>query len=215
MSTDTMYDATPGGVWSSGATSVATVNATTGVVSTLTGGTAKITYTLPSTGCEISRDFPVNFLPSPTVTYDWVTNTFFTDTFYYSYQWYDSLDGMISGATAFQTAALYNGYYWVVVTDTNGCTGASIRIPYNTSMAGVATQTKTMLRIYPNPANEVVYIESGIRVKAVISSVDGKTEMEQADAKELDISKLASGMYFISLYTDNGQRVMVQKLVKQ
>ena len=213
-SLDTMYDATPGGAWSSGALGVATISAA-GVVTTLTGGTAIITYKLP-TGCLVSKSFSVHPLPSPTVTWDWATNTFFTNNIYVTYQWYDSIQGQINGANAFQTAALYDGYYWVVVTDTNGCTAASGHVPYNTNMTGVPTiNGNTVLRIYPNPANGVVYIESGVRVRAVISGVDGKIELEAADAKQLDISKLANGVYFISLYSDSGHRLIVQKLVKQ
>ncbi len=211
---DTMYDATPGGAWSSGATAVATISAA-GVVTTLTGGTAIITYKLP-TGCLVSKSFSVHPLPSPIVTWDWATNTFFTNNIYVTYQWYDSIQGQINGANAFQTAALYNGYYWVVVTDTNGCTAASGHVHYNTNMTGVPTvNSGTVLRIYPNPANGVVYIESGIRVRAVIRGIDGKTELEEVDAKQLDISRLANGIYFISLYADSGQRLIVEKLIKQ
>ena len=212
---DTLYDATPGGVWSSGATAIATVNPTTGTVTTLKGGTVVISYTLPLTGCAVSKSFSVDPLPAPVVTYDWVTNTVFTATFYYAYQWYDSLEGLIVGADAYQTAALYDGYYWVVVTDSNGCSAASAYLPYNVSMAGITTQSQTQLHIYPNPSHDVVYIESGVNVRVVISGLDGKTELEQNNAKQVDISKLASGVYFISLYADDGQKLTVQKLIKE
>ena len=60
-----------------------------------------------------------------------------------------------------------------------------------------------------------MHIEAGISVRAVITSLDGKTEMDQADAKELNIGSLANGMYFISVYDENGARLTVQKLIKQ
>ena len=211
--TDTLYDATTGGVWSSGAVGVASVSAT-GVVTTLSGGTAIITYKLPATGCLVSKTFVVNPLPAAVVTYNGVTNTFYTSSFDTAYQWYNTVQGLIPGATTYSTAALYYGNYWVTVTDTNGCTATSTPYAYVIGM-GVPNHNNTVLRIYPNPANEVVYIESGIRVRAVISDVDGKTELVQADAKQLDISKLANGIYFISLYADDGERLIVQKLIKQ
>ena len=214
-SIDTMYDATIGGAWSSGATSIATINPM-GVVTTVGGGVAIINYTLPVTGCKVSKTFTVNPLPVPPVTYDWVTNTFFTNNIYVTYQWYDSLQGLITGATGYQTAALYDGYYWVKVTDTNGCTAGSGHATYTTSMTAVPNiPVNTDLHIYPNPAKGIVYIESGLRVRAVISGVDGKTELEQADAKQLNIEDLASGVYFISLYDDGGKRLITQKLIKQ
>ena len=48
--TTTLSDATPGGIWSSGSTGVATVEDTTGIVHGVSVGVANITYTLP-TGC--------------------------------------------------------------------------------------------------------------------------------------------------------------------
>jgi hypothetical protein len=39
--------------------------------------------------------------------------------------------------------------------------------------------------------------------------------MQQADAKELDVSMLANGAYMITLYDDDGQMLTVQKLVKE
>jgi len=215
---DTLYDATSDGVWSSATTSIAAVTAvlfdTSAVVTTLGGGTATISYTLP-TGCAATKSFKVHPLPVPLVTYNWSTQTFYTGTFYTSYQWYDSYQGLIVGATAAQTAAQYTSDYWVVVNDTNGCTGQSALVPYNVAEAGIATQTKTLIHIYPNPAKETVYIETSINVRAVISDVDGKTELVLPDAKEIDMSKLASGVYFISLYSDDGQRMMVEKLIKE
>ena len=212
--TDTLYDATAGGVWSSGAPGIASVSAS-GVVTTISGGTAIISYTLPGSGCAVSKTFSVNPLPAAIVTYNAATNTFYTSPFDSTYQWYCTAQNLIPGATTYSTAALYYGYYWVTVMDTNGCVATSVPFNY-TSGTGVANHTAgTLLRIYPNPANDVVYIESGIRVRAVISSIDGKTEMEQMDAKEMDISKLADGVHLISLYADNGQQLMVQKLIKQ
>ena len=210
---DTLFDATVGGVWSSGSTGVATVSPT-GVVTTISGGIAIIKYTLPLTGCAVTKSFTVNALPAAIITYNAATNTLSTDTFYTSYQWYNTLQGLITGAITYKTAGTYTGNYWVVVTDTNGCTGTSAAFAYNTSM-GVVNHNSTEVRIYPNPADQVVYIQSGVRVLAVISSVDGKTVMQQPDAKEINVSNLASGLYFISLYNDNGEKLIVQKLIKE
>ncbi|MCD6010653.1 MAG: surface protein [Flavipsychrobacter sp.] len=48
--TATLRDATPGGVWSSGSTSIVTIGST-GIVSGVGAGTSMIRYTLPATGC--------------------------------------------------------------------------------------------------------------------------------------------------------------------
>ncbi len=63
-STITLSDASPGGVWSSSNTNVATITAG-GVVSSgpNPSGTATITYSYPSTSCYVTQLFTVNALP--------------------------------------------------------------------------------------------------------------------------------------------------------
>ncbi len=64
LSTTTLTDATPGGAWTSGTTSVATVGATSGLVTALSPGTAAITYTISSTGCTASMVVTVSSVPT-------------------------------------------------------------------------------------------------------------------------------------------------------
>jgi uncharacterized protein YjdB len=61
--TRTLSDATPGGVWSSSNTLIAAVGSSTGIVSGLTAGTARITYQLTGTGCRV--DTPITVYPTP------------------------------------------------------------------------------------------------------------------------------------------------------
>ncbi|MCF8451005.1 MAG: Ig-like domain-containing protein [Taibaiella sp.] len=62
-----LSQATPGGTWSSSNVGVATVGASTGVVTgvNLTGGTATITYTLPTSGCIATTVVTVLAAPLP------------------------------------------------------------------------------------------------------------------------------------------------------
>ncbi len=64
--TATLFDATPGGTWTSGNPGIATIGATSGLVTGVSAGgapaTATITYTLP-TGCARTTNFVVNPLP--------------------------------------------------------------------------------------------------------------------------------------------------------
>ncbi len=62
--TVTLTDATPGGTWTSGNIPVATAGLGTGVITGISSGTAKITYTL-SSGCFTTSDMVVN--PTPPV----------------------------------------------------------------------------------------------------------------------------------------------------
>ena len=65
--TATLSDATAGGVWSSSNTGIATINASTGVITSVSAGTVTITYT--AAGCNRTYTFTVNPKPTaPTTT---------------------------------------------------------------------------------------------------------------------------------------------------
>jgi len=56
--TETLSNATTGGVWSSSSASIASVNASTGIVNCVSAGSATITYTVTISGCTGSTTFP-------------------------------------------------------------------------------------------------------------------------------------------------------------
>ncbi len=62
--TTTYTDATTGGAWSSSNTAIATINATSGVITGVAAGTATITYKL-STGCFVTKTITVTTLTTP------------------------------------------------------------------------------------------------------------------------------------------------------
>ena len=83
-------------------------------------------------------------------------------------------------------------------------------------MAGVGNvANNTAVNIYPNPTNGMLYIDAPVKVRAVISSIEGKKEIDVTDAKQVNLSALANGMYFVTLYDDNDNVIAVRKVVKQ
>jgi uncharacterized protein YjdB len=211
---DTLTDASAGGVWSSTNTALATVSSG-GVVTAvgLSGGVATIKYTLPTTGCDVTTTVSIRQAPSPSINY--IDGTMYTDTGYVSYQWYDSILGLLPGATSPNCAALYTEYYYVVVTDSNGCKGVSAFFEFNASGLGVKNIPTPSYGIYPNPTDGMVYISTPAAVRVVVSGIDGKKLLEVPNAKSLDVGSLPPGVYFIGLYDDNNQILTLQKLIKQ
>jgi glucuronoarabinoxylan endo-1,4-beta-xylanase len=149
-------------------------------------------------------------LPVPPITFTGVSLA--TLPTYVSYQWFANLVG-IPGATSSSFMPSANGSYHVIVTDVNGCTGRSMPFVINT--VGVSELSKEETRIFPNPATDVVSIESATSVKAIITAMDGRVAMTVNDAKQLNISSLPNGLYLIMLYNDQGERLLLQKLVKE
>lgn len=285
-----LSDATPGGTWSSGNPSVATVGVTSGVVTGVSTGTATITYKVTaSTGCTnyatyvvtVAASMPaMGVLPVGTatlcdsmvhmyvnpvisgITYQWMRNgviipgatnydyladspgiysvvvsngicsqvltgttvmtrpnatigfnppnILFTGSFA-SYQWY--LNGVaISGATTSIVTISGNGLYTVKVTDVNGCSDSSDA--YLVGPSSVAVTRLAEVKIYPNPATSVLHIESPVAVTVKLMSIDGKLVAEQKEAKDIDVSKLANGLYMIMVYDQDNQLLKTSKFAK-
>ncbi|MEI8279545.1 MAG: T9SS type A sorting domain-containing protein [Bacteroidota bacterium] len=71
------------------------------------------------------------------------------------------------------------------------------------------------ISIYPNPAATTVHIASSEKVNVRVTGIDGNLLIEQHNIQDLNISSLANGLYFISLYNPStGQRIQTSQLVK-
>jgi len=97
--------------------------------------------------------------------------------------------------------------------DAIGCSGYSNAVQI--SRVGVAGINKVDVKIYPNPATDVVYIGAGAPVRAVVTSIEGKVLLDKSMVQEINVSSLAAGMYIIKLYDEQGEMIMVQKLIKE
>ena len=121
---------------------------------------------------------------------------------------------MIAGATTSSTPAIGSGSYKVQVTDTNGCQSFADPYVYGGGTNYVPGVSMGDVKIFPNPAQNVVHIESPMQVRAVISGIDGRSVMNVAEAKDIDISNLPDGIYMIMIYDTEGQKIKTDKLVK-
>ncbi len=211
---DTLHDASKGGLWATSTPLLDTIVDSTGILTTRLFGTAKVSYTLPTT-CVITKNIYIYPVQKPKITFSPATNTFYTDLGYPGYQWYDSVTGKLIHATSPSLADIYFEWYYVIVTDTNGCRSQSDTFYHEIRNVGVNNVANTGIKIYPNPSTGMLYISSPVKVRAVLSGIDGKIELQSDDARELDISRLSDAIYFISLYDESGQLLTVRKIVKE
>ncbi len=212
---DTVHSASFGGIWTTSTPALDTIVDSTGrITAKHMGGTAVVKYTLP-TGCFATKNIIVRTVPLPNITYDWPTQTFHAPTGYDNYQWYDSVTGKIPHANSPTLAAVYYEWYYVVVTDANGCEAESPKYYFEISVMNVKSISGNDVKIYPNPVRNVLNVDADIRVRAVITTIDGKIVIDQPEAKQIDVSRLADAAYNVSLYDDSGQLITVRKLIKQ
>ena len=123
-----------------------------------------------------------------------------------NYQWlYNGTTA--AGTNADTLTAMQNGTY--TVTDANGCTGTSAAY----TVAGLSIRTTAIgnrIKIYPNPANDMLYVEQATAQAAVITVTDaaGKALINMAHVafrkQELDVSHLAPGLYLLRLSMPDG-----------
>lgn len=132
---------------------------------------------------------------------------------YQSYKWYK--DGsLITGAVGATYTPLVSGIYAVVVTNAQGCTDSAY-ININKGGTGIEEVHQGLkVSVYPNPATDLVYIESDKPLQAMVTDLSGRVLLAAKRAGKLDISTLKAGIYFLKLLQENGDTVVVRKITK-
>lgn len=148
-------------------------------------------------------------LPVPRVNRN--GNVLTTQPNFTTYQWYKGINP-IAGATTNTYTIANDGQYSVRVTDSAGCTGTSAGVPVNN--LAVNNIAAGSVSIYPNPAVNALFIDAPFRVTVTIRSMEGKTVLYQEDARQLDISAIAAGIYTLAITDSRHQLIRMEKLVK-
>jgi hypothetical protein len=175
------------------------------------------TYTLKITntgnGCSSfshAASITAGITPDPVIAFIWPS--FKTGAFSH-YQWYYSNVPIVAATLATYTPA-QTGVYKVLVTDGNGCTGMSANYYFAYSSVNTPS-TSSDINIFPNPANNIVYINAPIAVNANLYTMDGRLVRSGNSIKQLDVSGLASGVYLIAISDENNRVVKMDKVVKE
>ena len=85
-----------------------------------------------------------------------------------------------------------------------------------TTLSGEAiAENEAEFNIYPNPVNDVLFIETEVEVReVVIYDVYGRQQTTvNGQQSTIDVSNLNSGIYFVKVVTDNGE--VVKRFVKK
>lgn len=123
-----------------------------------------------------------------------------------TYQWND-MGGPVAGETNQQFNPSADGDYTVTITDVNGCAATSTTFTYS-DWTSVGEFNGEQLYIYPNPANDVIYISHNINF--VIVDMAGKVVQNSNGSTTIDISNLTEGVYILK--AENGTQF---KFIKQ
>lgn len=131
-------------------------------------------------------------------------------------QWQWLLNGeLITGATGPSWVALESGEYSLLFTDANGCSG--LTPPVSVTVTSVREIGAVPVRVFPNPAQDVVFVESGAEmVRVLVFDPLGRiVRNEEPLGTEMNISLqgLVPGTYGLQVMLGDGRqhRVMVVK----
>jgi hypothetical protein len=135
-----------------------------------------------------------------------------------TYEWF--VDGrIIENMSQSKITPIQSGNYTLITTDRNGCRSTSNALMISiTSVAEDIYEGEVL--VYPNPTTSVVMVESKAeKIKMVrVFGVIGKLLADQYISKlnstyQIDLSKQASGIYFIEITTQKGR--IIKRLVRE
>jgi hypothetical protein len=88
---------------------------------------------------------------------------------------------------------------------------------YNCTTVGLnETRITQNVLLYPNPAIHSLHIETDLNYDHIsIINLEGKEILKTHHARDLDISQLGNGFYFLQLTDKNNQLLSTQKLIKE
>ncbi len=147
-------------------------------------------------------------LPVPVISSN--NDTLFVQTGF-NYQWY--LNGnLIPGANNNFYVPVTTGNYTVELI--NGIC-SNLSTPFAYSVSAIVMLDLESLKIYPNPARNIVHIENSSHIKidrVILYDVAGKQEVQLTsfdDTKtDLDVSTISSGIYFLKIQSNNQEKTV-------
>ena len=80
----------------------------------------------------------------------------------------------------------------------------------------IAENIKDLVRIYPNPVNDNLFIDMPARIsmnEVLINDILGKSFPTEVSNGQIDTSKLESGVYFLTITTNQGK--LTKKFIRQ
>lgn len=132
-----------------------------------------------------------------------------------SYQWIDcSDDSEINGETNASYTPVASGDYACIIT--NGCavdTTDCVSITVQTT--AVDSEFKSMTKVFPNPVNDMLYIDSNEKIQSlkIFSATGQLMYVANQETKSINTASYPSGIYFIQINTTNN--VQSIKLIKK
>jgi|GEM_PF-844984 len=191
-----------GGAWHSMNTN-AIVSDSGGVIANWSG-TDTIAYTVTN-NCGLSPVYyPITINPTPAAVVSQDGNYLSLPPTFSSYQW--TLNGNpISGATEPGYFIVDKGIYSAKISNSYGC---SALVPNLTIVDCNADD----IQLYPNPANDVLYISWCKKVNVQLRTMSGTFVQIIKNVSEINLSGFQAGVYSLSLFDDSNRLLITREI---
>ncbi|MEP7171114.1 MAG: T9SS type A sorting domain-containing protein, partial [Bacteroidota bacterium] len=134
------------------------------------------------------------------------------------YQWYKK-NILVPGATSSSYVATQSGSHKCIVTNASGCakTSNKILITAQNCLRSIGDNAhRTGFIIYPNPATDVIKIESEfLPEKILVTNTLGQKLIEIKSTNSVDVSKLIPGIYLMKIFDKNNNQAAVKLFIKE
>lgn len=201
---------------------------TTAAISVSTSGTyiINVTNNLGCTGADVIN---IAILPAPVAMFTYIVNSngvinfTSTSTNALSFAWDFNNDGNTDATSATPFYGYINpGVYNVRLIVSNDCGTDTIILPVNSVNNLNEKVIQNSLKVYPNPSNDFVYIQSSLlqtdsNINYQICDVIGRdiitgTLRNLGEPQQVSLQALPSGIYFVKII--HNQKTYVQKINK-
>jgi hypothetical protein len=123
-----------------------------------------------------------------------------------------------TGATTQNTTATQAGSYILTVTNNNGCQDKDTIVIGSDPCLGLTENSTFEYTVYPNPASQIVYVETNIpNSDVVIYGANGQvlfTQQNTTATFTVNVADLADGMYWLKVSSSEGTHTK-QLLIKK
>jgi hypothetical protein len=221
----TLANSISGGLWSS-SNARATVGSATGIVTGITTGLDTIKYTVASAcGTAVAtRAISINGAANAGVISGFTSvceGSAITLTESMPGGSWSSSNATKAAVSGGNVTGLAAGTVTISYTVSNGCGTRSATHGVSVVSASVCqtmvnngNAVSKEILVYPNPATNILRIETPVKVNVSVLSMDGKVILMQKNAIAIDVSQLADGVYMVMIYDENGLQLKIAKFAK-
>jgi hypothetical protein len=162
---------------------------------------------------SVSEDITVKIFPSPIPTIVRTGFVLSTITPFSAYQWYRN--GVLMSYRTSDTLILtHNGLYTVRVKGDNDCSGTSIPFEVLSPELGVPHTTQQQIRLFPNPAQDEVFLEVPVSFTVTVKDITGRVLLETSNVTVVNMGRFSDGLYLFTIRDEAGKLLLNQRVSK-